>query len=371
MFNPFASRDGAFSFITEGLGSFNRVNRRMHNKSWIADNRLAVVGGRNLGDEYFGASEEVNFVDLDFAMVGPVVRDVSASFDRFWNSPVAYPMDILDPEAVRAEDLDDLRKTLADAAAEARDSRYGDEQMEDEAVARLVSGDWPMEWVEDYAFVSDYPDKAWAEEASPESSNVLKAITPAMQSTRKELTIISPYFVPGEDGTRFLVDIAQDRQVRILTNSLVANDVAAVHGGYSRSREALLAGGVRLFEMKPVGNQDVPYSLRGSSGGSLHTKALSVDGERLFVGSYNLDPRSTSLNCEQGVMVASAPLARQFEGFFDRQTTGTYSWTVTLDEDGDLSWSDGDASFDKDPEASAGRRFQAWLARVLRVDSQL
>ena len=123
--------------------------------------------------------------------------------------------------------------------------------------------------------------------------------------------------------------------------------------------------------MKPVGNQDVPYSLRGSSGGSLHTKALSVDGERLFVGSYNLDPRSTSLNCEQGVMVASAPLARQFEGFFDRQTTGTYSWTVTLDEDGDLSWSDGDARFDKDPEASAGRRFQAWLARVLRVDSQL
>jgi putative cardiolipin synthase len=371
MFNPFASREGTFSLITEGLGSFNRVNRRMHNKSWIADNRLAVVGGRNLGDEYFGASEEVNFVDLDYAMVGPVVRDVSASFDRFWNSPVSYPMDILDPEAVRAEDLDALRKTLADAAARARAGRYADEQMENEAVRKLVSGEWPMEWVEDYFFVSDFPDKAIAEEPSPEASNVLKAITPAMQGTREELTIISPYFVPGDEGTRFLVDIAQGRNVRILTNSLVANDVAAVHGGYSRWRDDLLEGGVRLFEMKPVGNRDVPYSLRGSGGASLHTKALSVDGERLFVGSYNLDPRSTSLNCEQGVMVASATLAQQFEGFFDRQTSGTYSWAVSLDEDDDLSWTDGEETFDKDPEASAGRRFQAWLAKVLHIDSQL
>jgi putative cardiolipin synthase len=371
MFNPFASRDGAFSFIAEGLGSFNRVNRRMHNKSWIADNRLAVVGGRNLGDEYFGASEDVNFVDLDFAMAGPVVRDVSASFDRFWNSPVAYPMDVLDPEAVDEADLEALRKQLADAAEDARNSRYGDEQMENTAVQKLVDGDWPMEWVEDYAFVSDFPDKAWAEDASPESSNVLKAIAPPMQAAREELTVISPYFVPGDEGTRFLVDIAKERRVRVLTNSLVANDVAAVHGGYSRWREALLVGGVRLYEMKPVGNRDVPYTLRGSSGASLHTKALSVDGERLFVGSYNLDPRSTSLNCEQGVLVASDTLARQFEGFFDRQSEGTYSWAVTLDEDGDLSWSDGQATFDKDPEASAGRRFQAWLARVFRIDSQL
>jgi putative cardiolipin synthase len=280
-------------------------------------------------------------------------------------------MDVLDPEAVDEADLEALRKQLADAAEDARNSRYGDEQMENTAVQKLVDGDWPMEWVEDYAFVSDFPDKAWAEDASPESSNVLKAIAPPMQAAREELTVISPYFVPGDEGTRFLVDIAKERRVRVLTNSLVANDVAAVHGGYSRWREALLAGGVRLYEMKPVGNRDVPYTLRGSSGASLHTKALSVDGERLFVGSYNLDPRSTSLNCEQGVLVASDTLARQFEGFFDRQSEGTYSWAVTLDEDGDLSWSDGQATFDKDPEASAGRRFQAWLARVFRIDSQL
>ena len=192
-----------------------------------------------------------------------------------------------------------------------------------------------------------------------------------MQASEDGLTIISPYFVPGEEGTAFLVGIAADRTVRVLTNSLAANDVAAVHGGYSRSREALLAGGVLLYEMKPIGNQDVPYSLRGSTGGSLHTKAFSVDDDRLFVGSYNLDPRSTSLNCEQGVMVASEVLTREFEGLFDRQTAGTYSWQVTLEEDGDLGWSDGRETFEKDPEASAGRRFQAWLARLLHIDSQL
>ena len=113
MFNPFGSRTGALRFAFEALGSFSRINRRMHNKSWIADNRIAIVGGRNLGNEYFGASKEVNFVDLDFAMVGPVVRDASASFDRYWNSPAAYPMALLAPDDVTTAALDALRKSAA------------------------------------------------------------------------------------------------------------------------------------------------------------------------------------------------------------------------------------------------------------------
>jgi len=370
MFNPFASRDGIFGFIGEGLGNFNRINRRMHNKSWIADNRIALVGGRNLGDEYFGASEDVNFVDLDFVMVGPIVRDISASFDKYWNSPIAYPMDVLDPESVGTDALDTLREALAEAAREAAAGRYGDDLRKDQAVQALMNNRLPMEWSASYGFVSDDPMKAAAKKASLDSSNVLKVVAPTLQAARQEASVISPYFVPGEEGTAFLVDIAADRDVRVLTNSLVANDVAAVHGGYSRSRDALLEGGVTLFEMKPVGNRQVPLSLRGSTGASLHTKALSVDGEVLFVGSYNLDPRSTSLNCEQGVKVENTVLATQLEGLFSRQTSGTYAWEVTL-EDGDLHWSDGTETFDKDPQASSGRRFQAWLARVLHIDSQL
>ncbi len=112
MFNPFASRKGTLSFAAEALGSFGRINHRMHNKSWIADNRIAIAGGRNLGDEYFGASEDINFVDLDFAMIGPVVREVSASFDKYWNSPAAYPIEALDPDGVNAGALEVLRTKL-------------------------------------------------------------------------------------------------------------------------------------------------------------------------------------------------------------------------------------------------------------------
>jgi len=134
MFNPFASRTGTMSLMGEGLTSFGRINHRMHNKTWIADNRLAIVGGRNLGDEYFGASDEVNFVDLDFAMIGPIVRDASASFDRYWNSPAAYPMELLDPAGVNAAALETLRTQLADGLKDVGTSRYADILRADDAV---------------------------------------------------------------------------------------------------------------------------------------------------------------------------------------------------------------------------------------------
>jgi cardiolipin synthase C len=160
MFNPFASRKGTMSMMGEGLTSFRRINHRMHNKSWIADNRIAVVGGRNLGDEYFGASDEVNFVDLDFAMIGPIVRDASASFDRYWNSPAAYPMEVLDPAAVSDAALETLRDKFSSGLADASKSRYAEILRGDDAVRRLVAGDWPMEWSGKYQFTSDDPLKA-------------------------------------------------------------------------------------------------------------------------------------------------------------------------------------------------------------------
>jgi len=158
--------------------------------------------------------------------------------------------------------------------------------------------------------------------------------------------------------------------VRILTNSLAANDVAAVHGGYSQYRKTLLEGGVKLWELKPLPGTKAKASMFGSSGSSLHTKALVVDGQRLFVGSYNLDPRSTSLNCEQGVLVNSPALGAQFEQIFDKQSDGARAWSVTL-VDGDMRWTDGTTTYDHDPLASPGQRFQAWLARVLPLESQL
>jgi cardiolipin synthase C len=371
MFNPFASRKGTLSLVGEGMRSFGRINHRMHNKTWIADNRIAVVGGRNLGDEYFGASEEFNFVDLDFALIGPVVRDASASFDKYWNSPAAYPMKLLDPDRVNTETLAGLRKSLAESADEGARKRYATILRSDDAVKRLVDGDWPMEWSAAYRFVSDDPLKATLSDRAPERSQVMTALLPALRESRAEVTIISPYFVPGDGGTTGLVEAAKaGKQVRILTNSLVANDVAAVHGGYSRHRTDLLAGGVQLWELKPLPGSEVQSSLFGSSGASLHTKALSVDGRTLFVGSYNLDPRSTWLNCEQGVLVENEALAKQLEEIFARESSGARAWRVSL-ADGQLRWSDGNETFDRDPKASAWLRLQAWITRVLHLDAQL
>jgi cardiolipin synthase C len=371
LFNPFASRSGALGFISEGVRSFGRINRRMHNKSWIADNRLAVVGGRNIGDEYFSASDEVNFFDLDFAMIGPVVRDASASFDKYWNSPSAYPMEVLDAEAVSQPALDKLRSSLAARSEEAESSPYAETLRNDDAIKRIIDGDWPLHWAANYRFVSDDPLKVGMKEQDAQSSRVGAALLRLAQSTQRDMTVISPYFVPGESGTRLLTDTAgAGRSVRVLTNSLAANDVAAVHGGYSRYRKPLLTGGVQLWELKPLADQEAQSSLFGSSGASLHTKALFVDGTILFVGSYNLDPRSTWLNCEQGVLVENATLALQLDGIFARHIADGAAWQVTLADDA-LKWNDGRESFDSDPDASAGRRFQAWLTRVLGLEAQL
>jgi putative cardiolipin synthase len=370
LFNPLASRSGSLSMGLEFLSGFDRLNHRMHNKSWIADNRIAMVGGRNLGDEYFSASEEVNFVDLDFAMFGPVVRDISASFDRYWNSRAVYPISVLSPEAVTPDALAVLRAKLAPVVEEARHSHYAEILKRDDAVQRLAAGDWPVTWSSEYHFTADDPLKA-LQEPGPDQSEVASALRAAVQKSHKDMAVISPYFVPGDSGTGLFVEKAQSgARVRILTNSLAANDVAAVHGGYSSYREQLLEGGVALWELKPERGEQAESSLFGSSGASLHTKALTLNGEMLFVGSFNLDPRSVSLNTEQGVLVANLELAAQLNAIFDLQTSGARAWQVSL-MDGKLHWTDGGSTYDSEPEASGWRRFQAWLARVLSIESQL
>ncbi len=369
LFNPMASRSGTLSKAGEFGTGFARLNHRMHNKSWIADNRIALVGGRNLGDEYFDAHAGINFVDLDLLMAGPVVTQVSNNFDRFWNSPSNYPIAQLAPTAATDSALAQLRGTLEQAATDLRGSPYAQVLREDAQVQDLLDGDTKLYWSTRWTFVSDDPMKATVPQA--DRSEVLKVMVPAMRATQRELRLISPYFVPGEMGTELLVESAKSgRGVRILTNSLAANDVAAVHGGYMEYRPALLQGGVQLWELKPSGNTPSKFSLGGSSGSSLHTKAMIVDADTVFVGSYNLDPRSTSLNSEQGVLVSHPVLAEQLTRIFDRQVSPQRAWQVSLDEHGTV-WTDGTQTFRKEPEAPASRRAMSWLMKVLPVESQL
>jgi len=376
LFNPFATRSGSVRLAGEGVRDFGRINRRMHNKSWIADNRIALVGGRNLGDEYFAASDEVNFVDLDFVMVGEVVRDVSASFDRFWNSHAAWPVEALDAAAVNQTALGSLRERLAAAAQAGAQGQYAKSLREDDGIRMLVAGEWQMQWSSRYRFVSDDPEKVTMDKKDASRSVVGAALAQVVRDAAQSLEVISPYFVPGDQGTAALTARAKAGvRVKILTNSLAANDVASVHGGYARHRKQLIEGGVQLWELKPAklasGEKAEGESKGiGSSGASLHTKGLTTDGKILFVGSYNLDPRSTWLNCEQGVIVENAALASQLSGIFALQTAGSRAWQVTLEEK-NLRWSDGAQTLDSEPEATFGQKFQAWFARAFHLDAQL
>lgn len=367
LFNPMTSRRGMLGAAAEFLQAFHRLNHRMHIKNWIADNRIAIVGGRNVGDEYFTASEDTNFADFELLMLGPVVREASAAFDRYWNAAEVYPIALLNEQPPLT--LQQVRAALEEARANALGSRYAAALQQDNAVQQLIGGQAQVYWRHDYQLVVDAPDKHRRDDVLDKSS-VLRALLPRLERAQRELLIISPYFVPGKEGTALLVGLAQRGvRVKLLTNSLAANDVAAVHGGYSRYRTILLEGGVELWELKPeVG--PINSSLLGSSGASLHTKALAVDGEMLFVGSYNLDPRSTALNAELGVLVDSSAMAQRFAEDFIRHTAGTYAWRVTLDN-GTLQWHDDSDVKTREPAASVGRRLVAWLARVLRLDPLL
>ncbi|MGY1519943.1 phospholipase D-like domain-containing protein [Luteimonas sp. A482] len=369
IYNPLVSRSGLARKAGEFATDFRRLNHRMHNKSWIADNRIALVGGRNLGDEYFDARPVGNFIDLDMLMVGPVVREVSATFDRFWNSPSSFPIAQLSSRSVSPEALRRLRGVLDDSPAELRASDFAQVLREDPQVQALLAGETYLRWHSAWRFVSDDPLKKRLD--MTDRSEVLRVLLPAVRQAQRNLRILTPYFVPAASGTAELVAAAQrGPEVQVLTNSLAATDVAIVHGGYMRSRRPLLRGGVQLWELRPVGTSDPGYSLMGLSGTSLHTKAMIVDDQQIFVGSYNLDPRSKSLNTEQGILVTDPVLAAELTRLFDAKLQGERAWKVTL-HGNRLRWSDGYHVWTRDPQADVSRRILAWLASVLPIESQL
>lgn len=368
VFNPLGRRQG-IPRLFDVLMNLDSLNRRMHNKTWIADNRMAVVGGRNIGDEYYAASDTVNFVDLDFAMFGPIVREVSASFDEYWNSPTTVSIKELQGSDVAEAALAAQRLALNAAATATSRSHYAAALLADDAVQRIVAGDWPMQWSANYRFVADDPLKALSDTRDLRRAAVRRTLLGQVSDVQADLVLVSPYFVPGNDTTALLRDaVTAGKRVRLLTNSLAATDMSAAHGVYTRHREALLAGGVQIWELKAGVDRNVSKGVMRAA--SLHTKALLIDRKKLFVGSYNLDPRSAWINCEQVVLIENETLAKEMEDLFTVQITGARAWNVTLAE-GDLRWTDGTDTFANDPHSSIGQRILAWLAGVLRLDAHL
>jgi putative cardiolipin synthase len=361
LFNPFAIRSPrALGYLTD----FFRLNRRMHNKAYIADNQVGIVGGRNIGDEYFGAASDTLFVDLDVMTVGPVVQALSRDFDRYWNSASAYPVAAIVPHMAGQPSP---RPASLPVPAEAQ--AYRDAVQRSPFVDQLVRRQLPFEWATT-RLVSDDPAKVLGLAAA---GNVVAAQLRTLLGTpRKELNLVSPYFVPGRTAASMFESFARSGvRVRILTNALEATDVAAVHAGYAKWRKELLAAGVSLYELKRFSPE--PRSRRGtaigsSSASSLHAKTFSVDDERAFVGSFNLDRRSVSLNTELGLVIESPTLARQLSEKLT-ENMPELAYEVRLDADGKLYWIERSGGklirYDTEPGTDLAQRisirFLSWL----------
>nr|WP_315127063.1 phospholipase D family protein [Comamonas antarctica] len=326
LFNPMAvRRPKALGYVTD----FARANRRMHNKSLTADNQATVIGGRNIGDEYFGATDGVLFTDLDVLAVGAIVPEVSEDFDRYWASESSYPVSA-------------LLRSKGPPPADTEPPPPGTQRYQRAVAAtpflqQLLQGQLPLAW-SPVRMVSDDPAKG-LNRAAPEGLLVTQ-LAPIIGTPQRTLDLVSPYFVPTRAGVDAFVQLRQRGiRVRVLTNSLQATDVAVVHAGYARWRRALLAAGVELFEMRPDPAAPAEHAPGpfGSSGASLHAKTFAIDAQQVFVGSFNFDPRSAHLNTELGFVIDSPQLAAQVADAFSLQIPQR-SYRVLLDTHGQLEW---------------------------------
>jgi putative cardiolipin synthase len=368
LFNPFAMRRWrALGYLTE----FGRLNRRMHNKSFTADNQASIVGGRNIGDEYFGAAGDMLFVDLDVLAIGPAVPEVSKDFDRYWNSASAYPVaGLVDP--ADAEPTGALAARALRLRAQPEAQRYLQAIRSSAFAEQLTRRELPLEWSLT-RLVSDDPAKVLGK-ADPDDRMAV-GLRKLLGEPKRQLDLVSPYFVPSEDAAQTLGDIARSGvQVRVLTNSLEATDVAAVHAGYAKWRRELVAAGVSLFELRRSWGPELPQTGKGrfgSSASSLHAKTFGVDGRSVYIGSFNMDRRSIDLNTEMGFVIDSAQMAGQL-GRTLEEDMPSRAYEVRLDADGKLYWlerSEGNTRrHDQEPGTTLWQRAGVQLLSFLPID---
>jgi putative cardiolipin synthase len=370
LYNPLAMRNARLVSL---VSDFARVNRRMHNKSFTADNQASIVGGRNVGDEYFAAGEGVAFADLDVLAVGPVVSEVSAEFDLYWNSPSAYDAASLVGPAP-ADAAHSLVARFQQVRADPASLRYIEVLRNTQLVQELLEGRLRFEWAH-AKVVSDDPAKTLDTQGRADLL-LLSRLLPAIGTPTSSFDLVSPYFVPGEGGTAVLAELAsRGVSVRVLTNALATTDVAPVHAGYASRRCALLRAGVRLYELKASaaveGTAPKPH-FGSSSSVELHAKTFAVDRARIFVGSFNFDQRSAYLNTEMGIVIDSAVLASRLASAFDADAART-AYEVRVASDGRCPvWIDhtaaGDVVHDVEPGTSAGQRALIELLQALPIE---
>lgn len=369
VYNPLAVGRG--HMVTRVLASVvnpAQQHRRMHNKLWAADNSVAIVGGRNLGDEYFDANDSRNFADLDVTVIGDVVPELSRSFDLYWNHGLAQPIERYHQVADNAWQT--LKSELEAWLDDNADSEYFTELRRQPRSAPL----WEtLHWGEGLA-IWDTPGKLSS--STPEWRDTLLGDLIEATELNQRLVIISAYFVPTEQGVKSLTALAdQGITVEIITNSLESTDTAVVHGAYAPWRETLLAHGVSLYELRPEQEAGTDDDMRvpGASASALHIKALSFD-DQLFVGSFNADPRSIYWNTEIGVLARSESLMQAFNDLVAIGQDPSLSYRVELTPAGELSWQlerDGEMEVLTTEPGGAWLHFKAWLSHALKLERWL
>jgi len=350
VFNPFpGGRSATWTRLLASVNDIPRINHRMHNKLFVADNALAITGGRNIGDEYFTRDPHYNFIDLDVVAAGAIVRELSASFDAFWNSKYAYP-------------IASVASPVSAEPASPQSPDGGDDLNTSWMEGELNSGHIPLVWVP-ATVLADRPAKIASETSPDEEVTIANNLAALMRSAKQELIVISPYFVPGKDGVALFAKLVdQGVHIRILTNSLASTDSPLVHNGYSRYRVALLKLGIELSEVRPkLGQKRARFHPFRSSTASLHAKALVIDQKTVFIGSMNMDARSARTNSELGLVIRSADVARQVTSLLDDiSADGSYKLQL-VNHTNRIEWSSGEPGSEKtwytDPETTHLQRF--------------
>ena len=375
IFNPFIRGKGRTSQYVTQLGS---ITRRMHNKSFTVDHSLSILGGRNIGDEYFGANPDVAFGDLDVLISGAAVDQVAESFDLYWNNQLSYPVELLiDYEATEVS-LTEVSQEVEAFLIDNQNLPFI-KLLQNNQLVELVKANQIKQYSGQAIIMYDDPLKI-IKARDKKQYHLAPKLAPYMQSIEHELVIISPYFVPGVEGIEFFETlIARDITVKILTNSLKSNDVSIVHAGYSKYRKKLLKMGVQLYEMDSElllnkdANEKKIKNKMGASKASLHAKYFVLDRHYAFIGSLNLDPRSFNENTEIGVIVDSDELATYLAESFDENINKIAFKLLLIDND--IVWektrNNKKTTFHQEPYSSWWDRFSNGFMSILPVESEL
>lgn len=368
VFNPSARPGSKFlNFVTE----FARVNRRMHNKIFTVDGASAIIGGRNIADEYFQIQTTSEFADFEMLLTGPAVADVQKAFDLYWNDGWSVPMSRLKEPPSQAE-LAQARSELDARLVPARD--VYDKAVNDPYFARLSAGEEAI-FSGPTTVVVDRPVKVKTPVRGGERV-LAETLLRRMKNAKKDVILITPYFVPEDYGARLFENLAQRGvRVRIVTNSVGSTNHTYVHAGYRRHREPLLRAGVEIYELRSDAMQalgELPPD--DKTGLVMHSKAAVIDTNEVFVGSMNLDPRSVKINSELGVFFDSPAFGRFMQ---ERLQIGLrdYAYRLSLAPDGRLLWHYDNPQARsvtvKEPGATAWNGFVIGLTELLGVESQL